>query len=177
MVFNPRLVASTRTLRVISQSNSVALKSLESSPFSLLLSTSEVALNIRDLLIYCVADRYCITHVIIASGGDPTEQSQSSPNQPTHVASLRFLDLNTQVTQGPSLMSAITQFPSFCTLTSPSCGLQTVSTLFVYFFSVSQGVPPSAAFVCTLGHFLSIPRHPSQAFFLCRDASLGGLQR
>jgi len=32
--------------------------------------------------------------VIIDSGGQPTEQSQSSPNQPTHVASLRPLDLN-----------------------------------------------------------------------------------
>jgi len=35
------------------------------------------------------------THVIIASGGQPTEQSQLSPNQTMHVASLRPLDLNT----------------------------------------------------------------------------------
>jgi len=32
--------------------------------------------------------------VIIVSGGQPTEQFQSLPNQPTHVASLRPLDLN-----------------------------------------------------------------------------------
>jgi len=32
--------------------------------------------------------------MIIASGGQPTKQSQSLPNQPTHVASLRPLDLN-----------------------------------------------------------------------------------
>jgi len=35
--------------------------------------------------------------MIIASGGHPTEQSQSSPNQPMHIASLRPLDLNTLV--------------------------------------------------------------------------------
>ena len=45
------------------------------------------------------------------------------------------------------------------------------------FFSVSQGVPPSAAFICTLSHFLSIPWCPLQAFFLCCNTSLGGLQR
>jgi len=32
--------------------------------------------------------------VIIALGGQPTKQSQSLPNQPTHIASLRPLDLN-----------------------------------------------------------------------------------
>jgi len=47
-------------------------------------------------LLYCVANQYHATHVIIASGGQPTEQSQSSSNQPMHVASLRPLDLNRQ---------------------------------------------------------------------------------
>jgi len=32
--------------------------------------------------------------MIIALGGQPTKQSQSLPNQPTHIASLRPLDLN-----------------------------------------------------------------------------------
>jgi len=38
--------------------------------------------------------------VIIASGGQPTEQSQSLPNQPTHITSLRPLDLNILATTG-----------------------------------------------------------------------------
>jgi len=37
--------------------------------------------------------------VIIALGGQPTKQFQSSPNQPTHIASLRPLDLNKVVVE------------------------------------------------------------------------------
>ena len=46
-------------------------------------------------MLYCVANWYHTIHVIIASGGQPTEQSQLLPNQPMHIVSLRPLDLNT----------------------------------------------------------------------------------
>jgi len=45
--------------------------------------------------------------MIIASGGQPTEQSQSSPNQTTHIASLRPLDLNSNSGTGAGVESDV----------------------------------------------------------------------
>jgi len=96
LVFNPRLVASTQD----SQSQTARTLSRFKTPFEALPSHTSIRTfrsrpyYLGTYLLYCVANRYCATHVIIASGGQPTEQSQSSPNQTTHVASLRPLDLN-----------------------------------------------------------------------------------
>jgi len=97
LVFNPRLVASTQnsqsqTARTLSRFNPL----LKLSPLYFYQNTQEVTLIIGTYSLYCVANQYCATHVIIASGGQPTEQFQSLPNQPMHVASLRPLDLNNQ---------------------------------------------------------------------------------
>ena len=76
------------------------LKPLKLSPLIFYQYTQELPLSLGTYLVYCVANRYRATYMIIALGGQPTKQSQLSPNQPMHVASLRPLDLNRAITQG-----------------------------------------------------------------------------
>ena len=95
MVFNPRLVASTQDSQSQQPEPLVASKHpFEALPLIIYQNTQKLPLSLGTYLLYCVANWYRTTYVIIASGGQPTEQSQSSPNQTTHVMSLRPLDLN-----------------------------------------------------------------------------------
>ena len=96
LVFNPRLGASTQDSQSLLPDQLSRFKALKLS-LSSLLSTSGVTLIIGDFALILRSQpvpRY--SRDPFASGGDPTEQTQSSPNQPTHVASLRPLDLNNQ---------------------------------------------------------------------------------
>jgi len=98
LVFNPRLVASTQdsqsqTARTLSRFKAPLWSSTLSSSIRTL---SSCPYHLGTYLLYCVANWYHATHMIIASGGQPTKQSQSSPNQSTHVVSLSPLDLNIQ---------------------------------------------------------------------------------